>query len=403
MDISKGLFIPNVEEKECLDCGICIESCPGQTVDFQSLCFEIFGRQPDDLYIGNYSKCYVGYSKDGQIRYNSSSGGVATQLLITALEKKIIDGALVTKMQKKNPLVPEVFIARTKREIISASGSKYCPVALNIGLKQLLKDNGRFAVIGLPCHIHGIRKAERVLPNLRERIVLRIGLLCSHMVTFNGTHCILKKMGIRKDSVTQLGYRGHGWPGFMSISTKQRSRYIPLIGFWNAYWHLFSPGFFTPVRCTLCPDQTAELADISVGDAWLPELKHNKVGESIIITRTAVGDEMLEIATSANAIRTIRVEQCKVKQSQLVNLNFKKKDLGTRFDFFRTIGRAVPVFYPKPTRIPPMSLLPSILRTLYTYFNIWISSHSLLANVLQYFPLPVVRLYYGIYKALSII
>ena len=108
-------------------------------------------------------------------------------VLISALEKNLIDGALVTRMKKDNPLESEAFIARTKEEIISASKSKYCPVAANISLKQILKEEGRFAVVGLPCHLHGIRKAEKINKALGKKIVFHFGLLCSHMVNFIGT------------------------------------------------------------------------------------------------------------------------------------------------------------------------------------------------------------------------
>jgi len=78
-----------------------------------------------------------------------------TALFIFALEKGLIDGALVTGMKKDKPLEPEPFIARTREKIISARGSKYCSVPANIALKEILKakEEERFAVVGLPCHI----------------------------------------------------------------------------------------------------------------------------------------------------------------------------------------------------------------------------------------------------------
>src|SRR4030043_382689 len=113
---------------------------------------------------------------DEEIRRGSSSGGIVTQLLVYALEKGIIDGALVVRMKKDKPLEPEPFIARSREEIISASKSKYCPVAANVVLKAILSEKGRVAVVGLPCHINGIRKAESALPELKKKIVLHVGL-----------------------------------------------------------------------------------------------------------------------------------------------------------------------------------------------------------------------------------
>ena len=94
------------------------------------------------------------------------------------MENGIIDGAMVTKMSSKVPLEPEVMIARNKKDIINASGSKYCPVEISNGLEHILENEGRYAVVGLPCHLHGLRLLERKYPRLKKQIVIRIGLFC---------------------------------------------------------------------------------------------------------------------------------------------------------------------------------------------------------------------------------
>lgn len=335
------------------------------------------------------------------MRYDSSSGGIVTQLLVFALEKGLIDGALVIRMRKDNPLEPEAFIARTKEEIISASKSKYCPVAANTGLKQIRRENGRFAVVGLPCHMHGIRKAENVLKGLNTRIVIHIGLLCSHMVNFDGTLFLLKRKGVRKEMVSKIDYRGQGWPGLMSVYAKNGAHFeIPLTGSWKAYWPVFSSFFFTPIRCTMCPDQASELADISLGDAWLPELKGDKCGESIIITRTKIGEEILALATKAQTISIKPVNLNKVVQSQRVNLVIKKYDLKLRLSILRLFGRKIPKFNPEPNS---RGMMPAVFRGFYVYLNIYASSNKYLRSLLARFPFPLFRLYYGIYKYLSLI
>ena len=50
-------------------------------------------------------------------------------------------------------------------EPVSATKSKYCPVPANVRIKKILRRNGKFAVVGLPCHIHGVRKAEMLNKN----------------------------------------------------------------------------------------------------------------------------------------------------------------------------------------------------------------------------------------------
>jgi len=203
-DELKGVYIPKINEKLCTQCELCLKVCPGYAVDFYTLNQHIFSKQPNDIWLGNYLSLYIGQAADYEIRYNASSGGVITALLIFALREGIIDGALVTTMSKSNPLEPEIIIARSKKEIISAMGSKYCPVPLNVGLRNILENDGKFAVVGLPCHIHGIRKFEIINKILRNKIVLHLGLMCCNNSTFLGTEYYLGKKGIKIDEIKSL-------------------------------------------------------------------------------------------------------------------------------------------------------------------------------------------------------
>lgn len=400
MRISKGLFLPEIEQEKCNGCRICVRCCPGYSVDFEELNFRIFRKQPEDARLGNFLGCYVGHANDADVRSQASSGGVAPRLLSFALEKGMIDGALVVGMCKDQPLVPKPFIARTREEVVSASKSKYCPVSIDEALRYILENDGRFAVVGLPCHIHGIRKAERIFKILEKRIVLRIGLLCSRTANFMGTEFVLKKMGISKEQVIELRYRGKGWPGAMLIRlTDGSNSSMPCIG-WNAYWPIFSSFFFTPMRCIMCPDHTNELADISLGDAWLPELKHKRFGESLILTRTKDAENLLARASSAGAISIRMVEFGKVKQSQAEPLKFKKDDMRTRLAILKSIGHKVPDF--GLTSNSYLSFM-AFLRTFYAYFNIRVSANERLRSLLISVPFPLFRVYYGIRKLFSLI
>jgi len=395
---SKGVYLPLIDKEACKNCGLCVKCCPGHFVDLKEL-GKFFDSQHSDIYLGRYLSCWVAHANDYKIRYNSASGGIVTQLLVFMLEKGLIDGALVIKMKEDRPLEPLPFIAKTKQEIIYASKSKYCPVPANIALKKVLKEDGRFAVVGLPCHIHGIRKAELLNPELRKKIVLHVSLMCSHMVNFLGTEFILNKLHIPKEQVSSLSYRGKGWPGAMKIKLENKcSIRLPLVGSWNSYWSIFSSFFFIPTRCTLCPDQTGELADISLGDAWLPELKSDKVGKSIIITRTRAAENMLLNMASSKVISLVAVPPQKVKQSQQINLKFKKDDLGTRLTLARFFGKQTPIFIPSQRSWS----FAAFLRAFYIYFNIKVSSSKSMRDLLSFLPFPFFRLYFGLYKLLCL-
>jgi coenzyme F420 hydrogenase subunit beta len=83
----EGIFIPVPGNNRCNQCGICYEVCPGHHVDFDQLNIDIFGKKPVDVIIGNYLQCYTGHAEDHEIRYNASSGGLVTALLLYALDE----------------------------------------------------------------------------------------------------------------------------------------------------------------------------------------------------------------------------------------------------------------------------------------------------------------------------
>jgi len=230
MQVLNGLWVPRVQPDKCVSCGLCVRVCPGYSVNFEVLNANAFGEQPVDSSVGVCLNCYVSFSNHGDLRYNSASGGLASHILIYALEHGLINGALVTRMNKDRPLEPESFVAHTKDDILEASKSKYCPVAANVALKQIMAEKGKFAVVGLPCHLHGVRKAEALYPELKKKIVLHIGLMCSHMVSFTGTEFVIGKMGFKKDDVTEISYRGKGWPGSLTVKSDGTSLSMPLVG-----------------------------------------------------------------------------------------------------------------------------------------------------------------------------
>lgn len=333
-----GKYTPKLDEKKCTLCGICNQVCPGYSVDFKELNQDIFGKEPDDISMGNYLNCYTGCATDYNVRYSSSSGGLVTALLIYALEQGIIDGALVTRMKRDKPLEPEPFIARTRGEVVEASNSKYCPVAANTALKEILEQEGKYAVVGLPCHLHGIRKAEMINKNLKERIVLHIGIFCLKTISFTGTEDLLHRRGIRKEDVEELRYRGNGYPGQMLIKFKDGC--VSFLETGKYYDLRFAQ--FTLQRCILCCDHTSELSAVSFGDAWLPEIvKEDKIGTSIIISRTKWGEGLLQQMVCNGLISLTPVDANKIYESQ-GGFAYKREQLKARLAISKFLLQKIP-------------------------------------------------------------
>jgi len=297
---NKGIFYPKLDEQKCNLCGFCLKVCPGINSDFSQDIPEHWLSLPSHPYVGHYSSIYLGFSKNQEIQFNGASGGMVTAFLLYLLENNFIDGAVVTRMCESDPLKAEPFIAKTRQELIEAQKSKYCPVSLGNILKELENYHGRYALVGLPCHISGIRKLLKYKKALLNKISFLIGLFCSRTPSFNATLHLLMKKGISLNEVLSLQYRGYGHPGFMTVQLKNGEIIkIPHLDY--DYWGYMFYKFFIPPRCYLCPDKLAFQADISMGDNWSHLLKQPK-GSSTIVVREPLCGSILQKMKKDNLI-----------------------------------------------------------------------------------------------------
>lgn len=359
-DKSKEIYVPQLDKEKCNKCGVCVDVCPGHSVDFKQLNSDIFGKEPGDILLGNYLHCYIGHATDYDVRYSAASGGLVSALLIFALEEGLIDGTLVTKMNIEHPLEPQTFIARSREEIISASKSKYCPVPANIALREVLnaEEGKRFAVVGLSCHIQGIRKAEAIDEKLRAKIVLHLGLFCNHTPSLSGTEYILHQAKIKREEISELHYRGAGWPGKMKIGLKTGKDVFLK---YPDYWFRGLGDFFYPRRCLLCCDQGNELADISFGDPWGVE-GNDDIGKSIIISRSEIGESLLQKA----AISNIKLELINRDKIQGVGL---RQSAEASIRFYKLLGKRTPLYNRETLKPGPKTYLKAIRYCLQKYLG----------------------------------
>ncbi len=337
----RGIYLPKLKKEMCIQCGVCLRICPGYEVDFKQLNQAIFNNEPANSMLGNYICCAQAWVRDNSIRENSSSGGTVSALLIHALKKGVINGALVTRMKKDSPLEPEPFIAKTREEIIEAAKSKYCPVPANIGLEYILASEGKYAIVGLPCHIHAIRKAEQLDERLKEKILFHIGIFCGTNKTFLGTEYIIKCLKLKKEDVLKIEYRGEGWPGNMIIHLKNGRKIITK---YSNYYRCLYP--FINKRCMLCTDLSAELADASFGDAWTLDKDLTKFAStSVIIVRKKNVEKILQEMLEEEEVEVAPVPAQKISLQQ--GFMRKKRDIKAIFNLQKIVRREIPIYNTK--------------------------------------------------------
>lgn len=311
MTVKDGRFVPHITEDLCKNgkgCHRCYDTCAGIGID---LCERSHFHYNDkdtkeNTLAGRYLHCFVGHSNDAFLREKAASGGTLSQFLIWLLENKKIDGAIVTCFDKEAPLKVKCHIARSKEEVVSSIGSKYGPVSLHDVLPLIKESKGeRFVLVGLPCHIHSMRKLASIDKSINEKIVGMFSLFCSGSQTFNYTEYILKQCGGNTKELEYLAYR-EGAPTGMIAKGKG-------FNFFKEYGKYNMPlkSTFYPRRCLLCVDMFGELADINFGDIHIEENNISGTGINGIIVRSHYWLNLLEEAYHDNSIdlREISIER----------------------------------------------------------------------------------------------
>ncbi|WP_214041206.1 Coenzyme F420 hydrogenase/dehydrogenase, beta subunit C-terminal domain [Methanoculleus sp.] len=382
-------FYPELNDDYCIRCGRCLAVCPGQTSDIKAIGDWLWPKSKYDAKIGKYLSTHVGYSLDETIRYESASGGMATSFILYLLNERIIDGAIITRMNSTDPLLAETIIARTSEEVLQAQGSKYSPTSPVEALKHIksIKTEEKYAFVGLPCHIHGVRNLQKKEEWARKRIIITIGLFCSHTVSFLGNKFLLNKFADGTQNVSNITYRGRGWPGGLCVTYNDgKSVNVPLKDYWAPY---FGSYFFTPYRCLVCPDLSSELADISLGDAWLGEItEQDKLGTSMIIVRSLIASKLLSDMETKGYIALTEVSINKAIESQKGILARKKDYLGSRIRLFELFKKSVPVYDQKFT-----STIVGYIGAILIYPNAYVSKTVWGQRFLYYIPLTVLKAY----------
>lgn len=315
-----------VNKNLCINCGLCVKNCP--TVN---------SNKSQDLLFGNILAVYAGYSNDETIRYKSASGGVLTQILKYLIENNIVDKVLITDFES-DVLQANSYFSNDIIQIINACGSKYQIVNVNKSLTTVFAKNLRYAYVGLPCHHKGLEKLMENNRFLRERIIYKFSICCSHNCNIKILDYVAHYFKIKEADIKYIKYRGDGWPEYLCVTTQNDVKLKFPIKIWNS---LFSSFFYTPKQCLNCDDFCGETSDISFADAWIEEyLSSKSSGFNLVFSHNLNGEELLRRVFNANEIMLISRSINDIINSQVVGL-FYKKYLNRSFNISSIILRKI--------------------------------------------------------------
>lgn len=334
----KGMKLPVFDDSSTLK--IANQICPAGGYDIVKDAHDMYPNSHYSIDLGFFKGLYAAHSNNKILLENASSGGVMTELLLFLLNNKIVDKVAVTKFiyTEDGPSTITI-LTNNIDEIIKSQGSKYCPVDISNVIKEIKKESGKIAYIGTPCQIAGIRQIQKLDRHFKEKVVLTIANFCGGFKSFKQIQKISQRHSVDYKNINFLRYRGGGQPGSMLISDKYgahfEASYLKYGGF---------TGYSKLLRCHLCVDATGELADISMGDAWLDKYLTDVFPWSIVLTRSDFSMELINEMYTNKLINLEHVSQEDVCLSQSQNLHSKKKRQLSRFRFYKMLNYSIPVF-----------------------------------------------------------
>lgn len=325
-----GFLFPKIDYDSCTNCGLCFDVCPGEHFNKK-----LIDKTSEDPFIGNIEKVLVGKAEDKEIYLNSQSGGVTTALLKYLLDEKLVSAAVVTQMNELT-LKSEPKIIKNSSELLSSQKSKYVPTNLTSIIPDILKIEGKVAIVGLSCHMHGLENLTGIRKKLNDKLI-KIGLICDRVMLYSAIPFFTEK--ITKNSVTNFVFRdtsNTSYPGDISFQEDGKLHIMDKKNRKNM------KDFFTPTRCMLCFDKMNIYSDIVLGDPHGIDNTDKENGESLVLIRTSLGEEIVNGASNKKFInlREASLEQAISGQG----IELKRKKFNANINAWKELGNTIPSY-----------------------------------------------------------
>jgi len=253
----EGFFAASVDEKLCNNCGLCTKVC----INF---CIDQSHKLQDGL-------LFSAQSKNKEVLKSSSSGGIAYELSLFAIEKGF---AVVGVIYDNKTNTAKTVLVNNKSDLEKLKGSKYLQSYTFNAFRQLLDEarknkNKQFLVFGTPCQIFGLRKLLDIY-HLNEQFIL-VDLFChgvpSYKVWFKYLDNVKAETGSMIENVV-FRNKDYGWHDYVITIKGNSGNYIK-----HSSKDLFYDIFFDNVlfirTCFDCEVRMNESkADMRLGDFW---------------------------------------------------------------------------------------------------------------------------------------
>jgi coenzyme F420 hydrogenase subunit beta len=321
MNAAKGMYEPVIRAvSPCETCADqpCLRVCPSFEEDFVELADWTDPAQR----IGPAAAVFTGWATDPQTRLRASSGGIVGELCRHYLDTEGLDGIITLRHVEGLDYEPAVYES-TEQLLGEAPGSIYHNIDFGGAIEILRTRTGRFGLIASPCQLTSIVKWQRECPEqVRATLAVTIGFICGWMYSRQTLDHFARYVGVEPDTLRDVSYRGGNAVGNL-VLIDDRGAPHSFARRPRPFVHPHAPPFrvafsrtYAPKRCLMCTEHLNYLADIVVGDAWLPRFADDQEGTSIVTVRNPALLPVLQRLSAAGRIALTPASEQDVVDSQ---------------------------------------------------------------------------------------
>ncbi|MFQ2466455.1 Coenzyme F420 hydrogenase/dehydrogenase, beta subunit C-terminal domain [Aeromonas caviae] len=277
--------------------------------------------------IGRYINTYAGHSVEH--RLTSSSGGIATYALSELMRRGEIQHVISVKTASSSSIHYEYVVSSSIEQVGQAAKTKYYPVTMAEVLRKIQHLDGKVAIVGVACFIKAIRLMQVQDPEFRNKVAFLIGIICGGVKSTFFAEYLASKSGVSASEFSQPEFRIKEHSSSASdysygcLDAKNEKHTVKM----RSVGDMWGTGLFKANACDFCDDVTTELADISLGDAWLAPYSNDGRGTNVIVTRSRLADEIIQTGMMKGSLVIEEIHPEKFIASQQGSFNHRHDGL----------------------------------------------------------------------------
>lgn len=312
-----GFYSPVIhDEDKCIGCGACLDVCA-------------FNHREVSL-SGNGLQTYAAWSKDTDVRYVCSSGGVGFEIGRCLIESGYRACGVRYNVNESRA---EHYIAETVDDFVLSIGSKYIPSFSVPGFTRINRLEGKYFVVGTPCQIDSFRRYIHRF-KIEDRFVL-MDFFCHGVPSLLLWRKYMEDVEKITGPVKSVAWRNKatGWhdswamtmdrhsqsednrdmagPDFFRMSGRQKNHaYTSRLSQGDLFYKFFLNDLcLSPCCYSSCKyKMLSSAADIRIGDLWGHVFKKDDKGTSGVISFTSKGDDIVRKISDKCVIEPLSVE-----------------------------------------------------------------------------------------------